>query len=184
MLLAVNAVKCHLSSLGRRLGLEQKGAETPADYWQGRVWRWGTDQGYLHRLILIHQSITVISRFVLDMAPKRDVVRVLSRCDGGRLQRDQGGGQVYQKWRHSAGFHRRGLRHDVRRSSEQREKLSFIGIGMCRLFLCDSFFSLYRQLRHNNLVQLLGVIVEERGSLYIVTEYMAKVSHSAASFLS
>ena len=46
------------------------------------------------------------------------------------------------------------------------------------------FFSLYRQLRHNNLVQLLGVIVEERGSLYIVTEYMAKVSHTAASFLS
>ena len=33
----------------------------------------------------------------------------------------------------------------------------------------------HRQLRHNNLVQLLGVIVEERGSLYIVTEYMAKV---------
>lgn len=35
------------------------------------------------------------------------------------------------------------------------------------------FFS--RQLRHNNLVQLLGVIVEENGSLFIVTEYMAKV---------
>lgn len=32
-----------------------------------------------------------------------------------------------------------------------------------------------RQLRHNNLVQLLGVIVEENGSLFIVTEYMAKV---------
>lgn len=42
------------------------------------------------------------------------------------------------------------------------------------LFLCFD-----RQLRHNNLVQLLGVIVEERGSLYIVTEYMAKVSPSA-----
>lgn len=36
----------------------------------------------------------------------------------------------------------------------------------------------YRQLRHNNLVQLLGVIVEEKGSLFIVTEYMAKVSVS------
>lgn len=36
----------------------------------------------------------------------------------------------------------------------------------------------YRQLRHNNLVQLLGVIVEEKGSLFIVTEYMAKVSDS------
>ena len=36
-----------------------------------------------------------------------------------------------------------------------------------------------RQLRHNNLVQLLGVIVEERGSLYIVTEYMAKVLQSS-----
>ncbi|XP_043098835.1 tyrosine-protein kinase CSK-like [Puntigrus tetrazona] len=33
-----------------------------------------------------------------------------------------------------------------------------------------------RQLRHNNLVQLLGVIVEEKGSLFIVTEYMAKGS--------
>lgn len=32
-----------------------------------------------------------------------------------------------------------------------------------------------RQLRHDNLVQLLGVIVEENSSLYIVTEYMAKV---------
>lgn len=32
-----------------------------------------------------------------------------------------------------------------------------------------------RQLRHDNLVQLLGVIVEENGSLFIVTEYMAKV---------
>ena len=32
-----------------------------------------------------------------------------------------------------------------------------------------------RQLRHSNLVQLLGVVVEEKGGLYIVTEYMAKV---------
>lgn len=31
-------------------------------------------------------------------------------------------------------------------------------------------------MRHNNLVQLLGVIVEEKGSLFIVTEYMSKVS--------
>lgn len=31
-----------------------------------------------------------------------------------------------------------------------------------------------RQLRHDNLVQMLGVIVE-KGSLFIVTEYMAKV---------
>ncbi|PWA29011.1 hypothetical protein CCH79_00006192, partial [Gambusia affinis] len=36
--------------------------------------------------------------------------------------------------------------------------------------------SVMTQLRHNNLVQLLGVIVEERSSLYIVTEYMAKGS--------
>uniref|UniRef100_A0A8C7XEJ1 Tyrosine-protein kinase n=1 Tax=Oryzias sinensis TaxID=183150 RepID=A0A8C7XEJ1_9TELE len=34
--------------------------------------------------------------------------------------------------------------------------------------------SVMTQMRHNNLVQLLGVIVEENGSLYIVTEYMAK----------
>lgn len=33
----------------------------------------------------------------------------------------------------------------------------------------------HRQLRHSNLVQLLGVIVEEKSGLYIVTEYMAKV---------
>lgn len=32
-------------------------------------------------------------------------------------------------------------------------------------------------------MQLLGVIVEERGSLYIVTEYMAKVSSLGSSFL-
>ncbi|TSK38392.1 Tyrosine-protein kinase CSK [Bagarius yarrelli] len=36
--------------------------------------------------------------------------------------------------------------------------------------------SVMTQLRHANLVQLLGVIVEERGSLFIVTEYMAKGS--------
>ncbi|KPP72805.1 hypothetical protein Z043_108164, partial [Scleropages formosus] len=36
--------------------------------------------------------------------------------------------------------------------------------------------SVMTQLRHNNLVQLLGVILEEKGSLYIVTEYMAKGS--------
>lgn len=35
--------------------------------------------------------------------------------------------------------------------------------------------SYFRQLRHENLVQLLGVIVDENGSLFIVTEYMAKV---------
>ncbi|XP_067090146.1 tyrosine-protein kinase CSK-like [Osmerus mordax] len=36
--------------------------------------------------------------------------------------------------------------------------------------------SVMTQLRHNNLVQLLGVILEEKGSLFIVTEYMAKGS--------
>uniref|UniRef100_A0A672S8R5 Tyrosine-protein kinase n=1 Tax=Sinocyclocheilus grahami TaxID=75366 RepID=A0A672S8R5_SINGR len=41
-------------------------------------------------------------------------------------------------------------------------------------FLAEA--SVMTQLRHTNLVQLLGVIVEERGSLFIVTEYMAKVS--------
>lgn len=46
------------------------------------------------------------------------------------------------------------------------------------ILFCFSYV-LFRQLRHNNLVQLLGVIVEERGSLYIVTEYMAKVGHTS-----
>lgn len=44
--------------------------------------------------------------------------------------------------------------------------------------VCGCSISFIRQLRHNNLVQLLGVIVEENGSLYIVTEYMAKVGFS------
>lgn len=39
LLLTVTSAKCCLSSLGRRLGLEQKGAETPADHWQRGVWR-------------------------------------------------------------------------------------------------------------------------------------------------
>ncbi|XP_015683081.1 tyrosine-protein kinase CSK [Protobothrops mucrosquamatus] len=37
-------------------------------------------------------------------------------------------------------------------------------------------FSRSKQLRHSNLVQMLGVIVEEKGGLYIVTEFMAKGS--------
>lgn len=41
-----------------------------------------------------------------------------------------------------------------------------------------------RQLRHDNLVQLLGVIVEENGSLFIVTEYMAKVGGTPSDHLS
>uniref|UniRef100_A0A671N3A2 Tyrosine-protein kinase n=1 Tax=Sinocyclocheilus anshuiensis TaxID=1608454 RepID=A0A671N3A2_9TELE len=40
-------------------------------------------------------------------------------------------------------------------------------------FLAEA--SVMTQLRHTNLVQLLGVIVEEQGSLCIVTEYMTKV---------
>ncbi|XP_041966330.1 tyrosine-protein kinase CSK-like [Alosa sapidissima] len=36
--------------------------------------------------------------------------------------------------------------------------------------------SIMTQMRHPNLVQLLGVIVEENGSLFIVTEFMAKGS--------
>lgn len=40
-------------------------------------------------------------------------------------------------------------------------------------FLAEA--SVMTQLRHSNLVQLLGVIVEEKGGLYIVTEYMGKV---------
>ncbi|XP_073706358.1 tyrosine-protein kinase CSK-like [Garra rufa] len=41
-------------------------------------------------------------------------------------------------------------------------------------FLAEA--SVMTQMRHTNLVQLLGVIVEEQGSLFIVTEYMAKGS--------
>uniref|UniRef100_A0A671K2I7 Tyrosine-protein kinase n=1 Tax=Sinocyclocheilus anshuiensis TaxID=1608454 RepID=A0A671K2I7_9TELE len=47
-------------------------------------------------------------------------------------------------------------------------------------FLAEA--SVMTQLRHTNLVQLLGVIVEERGSLFIVTEYMAKVSAVSLNF--
>uniref|UniRef100_A0AAR2K7D1 Tyrosine-protein kinase n=1 Tax=Pygocentrus nattereri TaxID=42514 RepID=A0AAR2K7D1_PYGNA len=43
--------------------------------------------------------------------------------------------------------------------------------------------SVMTQMRHNNLVQLLGVIVEEKGSLYIVTEYMAKVSDPNTQYI-
>lgn len=58
------------------------------------------------------------------------------------------------------------------------------------VFLLDTIkklehFSLnFRQMRHDNLVQLLGVIVEENGSLYIVTEYMAKVACFISDHLS
>uniref|UniRef100_A0A670ZC57 Tyrosine-protein kinase n=1 Tax=Pseudonaja textilis TaxID=8673 RepID=A0A670ZC57_PSETE len=41
-------------------------------------------------------------------------------------------------------------------------------------FLAEA--SVMTQLRHSNLVQMLGVIVEEKGGLYIVTEFMAKGS--------
>lgn len=47
-----------------------------------------------------------------------------------------------------------------------------VGGGQAELL---TTLSCHRQLRHSNLVQLLGVIVEEKGGLYIVTEYMAKV---------
>lgn len=50
----------------------------------------------------------------LDIILRLHLVSVLVRCDGGRLQRDQGGSQVYQKWCHSASLHRWGLCHDVR----------------------------------------------------------------------
>lgn len=44
-------------------------------------------------------------------------------------------------------------------------------------YLLKKMYTIYisRQLRHKNLVQLLGVIVEDKSSLYIVTEFMAKV---------
>lgn len=61
----------------------------------------------------ISQVITE-SKVSLDIILRLHVVSVLVRCDGGRLQRDQGGSQVYQKWRHSTGLHRWGLCHDVR----------------------------------------------------------------------
>lgn len=55
--LTVKPAKCYLSSLGRRLGLEQKGAETPADHWQRRVWRWGIDFTRISASFnFIHQS--------------------------------------------------------------------------------------------------------------------------------
>lgn len=105
--------KCYLCCLGRRLGLEQKGAETLADHWQRRVWRWGINFTRISASFnFINQSQNY--NIALDVVLKFNHVCVLLRCDGRRLQRDQGGGQVYQKWCYSAGFHRRGLCHDVR----------------------------------------------------------------------
>lgn len=65
------------------------------------------------------------------------------RRDGGRLQRDQSGGQVYQKRRHGAGVHRRGFGHDVRIladvpcASSGRCRVCFAALRRCwlRLFL-------------------------------------------------
>lgn len=93
------------------------------------------------------------------------------RCDGGRLPRDQSRCQMHQEWRHSAGLYCRGFRHDV---SLKLVYLCFVTLAS-KKWLSPGFFLSLRQLRHNNLVQLLGVIVEENGSLFIVTEYMAKV---------
>ncbi|KAL7980396.1 hypothetical protein Chor_014725 [Crotalus horridus] len=47
-------------------------------------------------------------------------------------------------------------------------------------FLAEA--SVMTQLRHSNLVQMLGVIVEEKGGLYIVTEFMAKAIFPWDSF--
>ncbi|MBZ3873343.1 Tyrosine-protein kinase CSK [Sciurus carolinensis] len=47
-------------------------------------------------------------------------------------------------------------------------------LSLMPAFLAEA--SVMTHLRHSNLVQLLGVIVEEKGWLYIVTEYMAKGS--------
>lgn len=171
--------KCYLCCLGRRLGLEQKGAETLADHWQRRVWRWGINFTRISASFnFINQSQNY--NIALDVVLKFNHVCVLLRCDGRRLQRDQGGGQVYQKWCYSAGFHRRGLCHDVRSFSYCSDTLLLnnnliISSTLTLFFFFCVCYVPYRQLRHTNLVQLLGVIVEERGSLYIVTEYMAKV---------
>lgn len=153
--------------LCRWLGPEQKGSETAADHRQGRVRRWGG--------VLFWRTGAV------DVFGPSPLPFVPLRCDGGRLQRDQGGGQVHQKRRHGAGVHRWGLGHDVRIRIPAPPQVKFVW-KLWRAFklnwiVCFSSTCVWRsQLRHNNLVQLLGVIVEERGSLYIVTEYMAKVS--------
>lgn len=53
-------------------------------------------QGSLHHLISYIRAMITETKFALDIALKLHPVCVL-RCDGRRLQRDQGGGQVYQK---------------------------------------------------------------------------------------
>lgn len=54
----------------------------------------------------------VVVVFFLSTHVKIIVCSVL-RCNGWRLQRDQGGCQVYQKWCHSTGLYCRSLCHDV-----------------------------------------------------------------------
>lgn len=93
-----------------------------------------------------------------------------SRCHGGRLQGDESGREVHQKRRDCTSVYCRGLCHDVgnilwtfilkQNAQKQRDELLAPSVA--------------RQLRHVNLVQLLGVIVEENGSLFILTEFMAK----------
>lgn len=95
-----------LSSLGRRLGLEPKGTKTPPDYWQRGIWRWTASASFN----VLHQ----IRINILTSVSAKASLCVLIRCDGGRLQRDQSGGEVYQKWCHSTGVCCWSLRHDVR----------------------------------------------------------------------
>lgn len=94
-----------------------------------------------------------------------------SRRHGWGLQRDKSCREVHKKRRYGAGLHRWSFCHDVRMMSY----LCFTHLDKQTKVTCVIPSFCYRQLRHENLVQLLGVIVEENSSLYIVTEYMAKV---------
>lgn len=83
---------------------------------------------------------------------------------------------------YSTSLHCRGFCHDVRKITYLY--FFFLNISKQVTFkpnVCV-LLAFLRQLRHENLVQLLGVIVEENGSLFIVTEYMAKVGIRLSSW--
>lgn len=74
----------------------------------------GVRSKFKQDIFIFHFHFSHQAKVTLENVVKLCPLCVLVRCDGRRLQRDQGGGQVHQKWRYSTGFHRWGFCHDVR----------------------------------------------------------------------